>query len=90
MKGGGGLAGGTWFWAGALAIGELYGGYVFHSSLRLWLNVETGRMKGRAERLVVCLISYPNGLLGTQAFRWMTPYTCKYIVVKYQSLLVLK
>lgn len=23
------LAGGTWFWAGVLAVGELYGGYVF-------------------------------------------------------------
>lgn len=33
---GGRLAGGTWFWAGVLAVGELYGGYVFPIISEAW------------------------------------------------------
>ena len=48
MKGKGRLAGGTWFWAGALAVGELYGGYVYQLfsetqvECRDWKNERVG------------------------------------------------
>lgn len=86
VEGRGRLAGGTWFWAGVLAVGELYGGCVFKSSQRPRLYGKFERVKVWAERVVGCLIFCPNGLLGIRAFVPMILYICKSIVERIEEI----